>query len=211
MASFGTSGEPLIATTKVPEGTRDGRHLGLVVETSARQKPAGDPKVAKRTKHRARLIYIAIAIAALFLLLMLLLLVVSTGRHSILRAFRYPDASAAVVIAPVEGNVTGSALSTHTPRSAAAHSSFRARQLRALDLLVGAQPLPPFLRQPPPLSVRRGHVALLDAGAHSPLVSDAFTVTGASAVTINECRVAVGERADEPMGQRGGTLFPKVS
>lgn len=208
VASFGSSGEPLIATMSVPEGSSDGRLLGLGDARAARDK-SSSPECATarrrtRARHRARLVLVGVVVAALFTLALLLLLTLSAGRSALFRAFREPEER------------TGGARATTTdppiPAAAAltpsfgALSSAPAAHVRALDLLVGAQSLPPFLRQPPlPLRVRRGRVAFLEAAAHSPLISDA-----SQSFAIHECRVVVGERAADPSGQRGGTLFPKV-
>ena len=212
VASFGTSGEPLIATMSVPEGGRDGRLLALGDRSSGSgpdnsSRPDAKARSRTRTKHRARLLSIAFVVLALFILGLLLLLTLSPDRSSIFRAFMDPEASESEGARGDGGGEGGglaatSARSAFTPRSAALSAS-PSGQLRSLDLLVGAQQLPSFLQQPTPLLARRGRLAFLDPYAHSPLVSD-------PSVTINECRIAVGERAEEPIGQRGGTLYPKV-
>ena len=209
VATFGTSGEPLIATMSVPEGGRDGRLLALGDRSSGSgpdksSSPDAKARSRTRTKHRARLLSIAVVVFALFILGLLLLLTLSAGRSSIFRAlFRDPATSGrARGDGGGGGHAATSDRSAFTPRSAALSAS-PSGHLRSLDLLVGAQQLPSFLRQPTPLFARRGRLAFLDPAAHSLLVSD-------PSVTINECRIAVGERAEEPLGQRGGTLYPKV-
>ena len=207
VASFGASGEPLIATRSVPEGGRDGRLLALSdgPDSSSKRTTGAKARSRTRTKHRARLLSIALIVLALFVLGLLLLLTLPAGRSSIFRALSEPETAASASGAQNGGGgglAATSALSAFTPRSGALAAAPLPR-LRSLDLLVGAQQLPSFLRQPSPLLARRGRLAFLDPAAHSPLVSD-------PSVTINECRIAVGERAEEPMGQRGGTLYPKV-